>query len=252
MKLVWTYDGKMSKGDDTSRNKIILINYYIHSILTAKQFGYKTIIYCDSNSKKYFESIVDEMVIVESYEDSIVWDYMKVKVLEDRDDEICLIDGDIILHNKLPIFETDLIFDTYETANWIEEYSQTAKRLEDLGIKQTIPYWDSIRKPVTSTGIFYLNPIFRKEYVCEFKKCNNFINKNKHTSDFHKDHISLVGGQYLLTLFVNNKNLTKTNINQNMGEYGKYYKHYFGKTKFQSPLVSDTSIYNPNSIKKLV
>ena len=51
---------------------------------------------------------------------------------------------------------------------------------------------------------------------------------------------------------MNNKNITKLNINQNMGEYGNYYKHYFGKTKFQSPLVSDTDIYNPNSTKKLV
>jgi hypothetical protein len=242
IKLIWTYDGKMSKGDDTSKNRIILINYYIHSIVTAKKFGYETIIYCDSNSKKYFEDIVDEIVIVESYEDSIVWDYMKVKVMEDRNDEFYLIDGDIILHDKLPEPDSDIVFDTYETANWVEEYSYTTKQLEDLGVNSTIPYWESNRKPVISTGIFYLKPEFREDYVSEFKKCNKFINDTKDDNVFDKDYISLVGGQYLLTLFVNQNNLSKTNINSNMGEMGKYYKHYFGKMKFQNPIVSSERI----------
>jgi hypothetical protein len=242
MKLIWTYDGKMSKGDDTSKNRIILINYYIHSILTAKKFDYETIIYCDSSSQKYFEGIVDEIVIVESYEDSIVWDYMKVKVMEDRDDEFYLIDGDIILHDKIPNPNSDIAFDTYETANWIEEYSYTTKQLEDLGVVGTIPYWESNRKPVISTGIFYLKPEFRKDYVSEFKKCNKFINETKNSNTFDKDYISLVGGQYLLTLFVNDRGLSKSNYTNNMGEMGKYYKHHFGKMKFQNPMVSSERI----------
>lgn len=237
MKLIWTYDGKMSKGDDTSKNKIILINYYIYSILTAKKFGYITIIYCDSDSQKYFKDIIDEIIIVDSYEDSIIWDYMKVKVLEDRDDEFYLIDGDVILHDILPIPNADIVFDTYETANWLDEYLYTSKQLMDLDISSIISYWDSIRIPVISTGIFYLDSKFRNNYVSEFKKCNAFINSMKYNNKFHKDYISLVGGQYLLTLFVNNNNLKKQNLNSNMGEMGKYYKHYFGKTKFQNPLV---------------
>ena len=252
MKLIWTYDDKMDKGESSSKNRIILINYYIQSIIKAKHFGYETIIYCNSNLVEYFKDIVDEIVIVESYEDSIVWDYMKVKVMEDRDDEFCLIDGDIILHNKLPEFKTDIVFDTYETANWIDEYSETTKQLEDLGINETISYWDSIRKPVISTGIFYLAPKFRMDYVNEFKKCNEFINMNKSTNNFHKDFISLVGGQYLLTLFVNDRNLSKSNYTNNMGEMGEYYKHHFGKTKFENPLVSDTIIFNPSTVKQII
>ena len=252
MKLIWTYDDKMDKGESNSRNRIILINYYIQSILRAKQFGYETVIYCNANLEQYFKDIVDELVIVESYEDSIVWDYMKVKVMEDRDDEFCLIDGDIILHDKLPDFETDIAFDTYETANWVDEYSETTKQLEDIGIKDVIEYWDSYRKPVISTGIFYLAPQFRQDYVAEFKRCNKFINENKDTNTFHKDFISLVGGQYLLTLFVNDRGLSKSNFTNNMGEYGKYYKHHFGKSKFENPLVSTTTIYNTNQTKDLI
>ena len=58
--------------------------------------------------------------------------------------------------------------------------------------------------------------------------------------------------QYLLTLFVNHKQFTNCKINNNMGEMGEYYKHHFGKTKFQNPLVSDTKIHNPLSIKNLI
>lgn len=252
MKLIWTYDDKMDKGESNSRNRIILINYYIQSILRAKQFGYETVIYCNSNLEQYFKDIVDEIIIVESYEDSIVWDYMKVKVLEDRDDEFCLIDGDIILHDKLPEFKTDIAFDTYETANWIDEYSETTKQLEDIGIKDTIEYWNSTRKPVISTGIFYLAPQFRQDYVSEFKRCNNFINEKKDANTFHKDFISLVGGQYLLTLFVNDRGLSKSNFTNNMGEMGQYYRHHFGKSKFENPLVSATEIYNPLEVKDII
>ena len=252
MKLIWTYDGKMSKGDDNSRNRIILINYYIHSILTAKKFGYTTIIYCDSGSEKYFNNIADEIHIVDSYEPTLVWDYLKVKVLEDREDDFYLIDGDVILHDKLPPFRTlyysnyDIVFDTYETANWKDEYSNTTKVLESLGINKIIPYWDSIRKPVISTGVLFLHPKFRKDYVNEFKKCNEFINDTQNTHTYHKDYISLAGGQYLLTLFANQNGLSKFNINSNMGEVGEYYKHHFGKTKFRNPLVSTDQIIKIN------
>lgn len=250
MKLIWTYDSRMSKGDDNSKNRIILINYYIHSIITAKSFDYYTIMYCDPKSEQYFKDIVDELVVVDHYVDTVVWDYLKVKALEDRTDEVCLIDGDIILHKRLPDFDDDVIFDTYETANWLEEYSDTTQQLEVLGVKETIPYWNSNRVPVISTGILYIKPKYREEYVEEFKKCNNFINQTNRK--FHKDYISLAGGQFLLTLFVNNKGLTKHNLNSNMGEMGEYYKHYFGKTKFKNPLVSETEIFNPFSNKNII
>lgn len=252
MKLIWTYDGRMNKGDDNYKNKIILINYYIHSIITAKQFGYITIIYCDTNSEKYFKDIVDEIVIVDSYEDSIIWDYMKVKVLEDRDDEFYLIDGDVILHSILPTPISDIVFDTYETANWLNEYSNTVNQLKDLGIGEIIPYWKSDRIAVISTGVFYMNSKYRNAYVSEFKKCNKFINDLKHTTEFHKDFISLVGGQFLLTIFTNHNNLTKLNINNNMGDVGKYYKHHFGKTKFRNPIVTHEYIIQPNKAKNLI
>lgn len=252
MKLIWTYDSKMSKGDDNSKNRIILINYYIHSILTAKKFGYECIIYCDSDSVNYFNTIVDDLIIVDSYENSIIWDYMKVKVLEDRDDEFYLIDGDVILHGILPNPITDIMFDTYETANWKDEYAYTSKQLEDLGIQNIIPYWSSERIPVISTGVFYMKPSYRNEYVLEFKKCNSFINEMKSTNEFHKDYISLVGGQYLLSLFIKNSGLSITKFNSNMGDTGMYYTHHFGKTKFKNPLVSSDNIIDLTINKNLI
>ena len=252
MKLIWTYDDRMNKGDKTSTNRIILINYYIHSIQTAKKLGYYTIMYCDESSKERFQPLVDEIHIVDSYEDTIVWDYLKVKVLEDRDDDFYLIDGDVILHKEIPKFQYDIIFDTYETANWKSEYLDTVIKLENLGIKNIIPYWSSERTPIFSTGMVYLHPKFRKEYVKEFKKCNLFINQHKSLETFHKDFISLVGGQFLLTIFCNHNNLSRLNINNNMGDYGEYYKHYFGTTKFQNPSVPTDYFLDTKINKKLM
>jgi len=252
MKLVWTYDDRMNKGDKTSTNRIILINYYIHSIEAAKKLGYYTIMYCDKSSYERFNRLVDEIHIVDSYEDTIVWDYLKVKVLEDRDDDFYLIDGDVILHNKIPKFNSDIIFDTYETANWKDEYYTTIHQLNDLDIKNVIPYWTINRLPIISTGILFLQKEFRKKYVEEFKKCNTFINQYKFIENFHKDYISLVGGQYLLTIFTHQYNLTKFNINNSMGDDGEYYKHHFGKTKFQNPIVPTDYFLDTAIIKKII
>ena len=176
MKLIWTYDGKMSKGDDNSRNRIILINYYIHSILTAKKFGYTTIIYCDSGSEKYFNNIADEIHIVDSYEPTLVWDYLKVKVLEDREDDFYLIDGDVILHDRLPKFTTDVIFDSYETTAFKYKYKNILTELTKMGIKEVIDIWDDKQLPILSCGVLSIrNSLLKEKYVHYWKRYNQFI-----------------------------------------------------------------------------
>jgi hypothetical protein len=83
MKLIWTYNSKTIINELTDYSNTIILNYYIQSIIEANRIGYYTIIYCDSNSIKYFEKYVKELIIVDEYENSLLFDSYKFKVMED-------------------------------------------------------------------------------------------------------------------------------------------------------------------------
>ena len=109
MKLIWTYDINAKQLSEV--NRTILTNYYILSIKSAKNLGYYTIMYCNSSIKDFWSDYVDEVNEVDNYENSLLWDSFKIKVLEERDDEFCLIDGDVILHDRLPEFYNEVDID---------------------------------------------------------------------------------------------------------------------------------------------
>jgi hypothetical protein len=235
MKLVWTFNSKsvITNMDDSRRN--ILINYYKYSIQSAKKLGYYTIIYTDSII--LFKDIADEIILMNDYQNCLLWDSYKIKVLEERDDDFCLIDGDVILHNRFEEFTTDVVFDTYEILNWKKEYEYTINQLNNIGIKNVIKEWDNQRKPIMNCGILYIkSKLDRMIYVKNWKKYNKFINDNLNKYNIDIDYATAVGAQYLLTLIVNAYNLSHTNLNKDMGDIGKSYKHYFGAMKYRNPM----------------
>lgn len=254
MDLIWTYDGrvKVSRMSDDSR-RIILLNYYIVSITTAKKLGYRTVVYTDQNSVDFFKNLVDEVHVVDDYENSILWDYLKIKVLDEREGDYCLIDGDVILRKKLPEFTADITFDTYEIGNWGREYKNPVNELTSIGIGDCIEIWDNLKKPVINCGILSIkNKKDREDYVNLWKKYNKWINENhtKHSLDI--DYSTMVGAQYLLTLMVKSKGMTKHNLNTNMGEEGTYHRHYFGLTKFNESIVPKDHIIDYNKSKNII
>jgi hypothetical protein len=252
MKLVWTFDGNAKIGRMDVNRKIILINYYIHSIQTAKSLNYYTIIYTDIDSVKFFINIADDVIVMDSYENSELWDSYKIKVLEERLDDFCLIDGDVILNSKLPEFNTEIVFDTYEIANWDIEYKKTVNKLDSLNIIDVIKEWDSYKKPIINCGILYIKSNDIKQlYVNRWKSFNNWFNKNKNIYDLDVDYCTMIGAQYLLTLLVNYYNISSKNINKNMGDNSNYYKHHFGKIKYDSPIVPSDKIIS-NFVKNIM
>lgn len=250
MKLVWTYNDKSKNLSDTER--ITLINYYITSIYQAKKLGYYTIIYCNNEICKFWEDYCDEVITINDslYLNSPLWDSFKMFVIDNRDDEFCLIDGDVLLHTKLPIMSGDVVFDSYEILNWKKEYESTINKLTDLNIKEVIGFWSNERIPVMSCGIlyFYSNEM-GKLYCYWWKKFNEFILNNINSIDTHR--ATAVGAQYLLTIMCKKFNLKTQNLSKNFGEKGRYYHHYFGDKKYLKPLVDTNNIININSKSKL-
>jgi hypothetical protein len=243
MKLVWTYNILAKVGNKTEERKTILINYYIISITNAKKLGYYCIIYTDSFSAKYFKDLVDEIHVVDNYENSVQWDCYKILALEQRNDDFVLIDGDVILHSKLPDFNEDVIFDTYEVMNWKIEYEPVVNQFEELGIGEILEEWDSTKKPVFSCGILYFkDDKYKKHYVKQWKKYNNFLNEKLKTNTIDVDVATMVGGQYLVTLIANHFNLTTSHLTSVLGAMGPYYKHHCGHLKYNNPIVPNDHI----------
>lgn len=246
MRLVWTYD--CTSKDLTETERITLVNYYILSINSAKKLGYHTTMVCNQNDIGFWDLYVDEVQYCNL--DSPLWDSFKIHVLSSFRGDYCLIDGDVILHNKLPLIETDIAFDSYEILNWTNEYQPTINILTDLGIKKIIPYWNNKRIPVMNCGILKINNTMAKIlYLIDWKRFNQFVIDNIKVID--TKYATGVGAQYLLSLIVNEYNLSTTNLTDNLGDYGRYYQHHYGSQKYTSPIVPTTNTISPNGGIKL-
>jgi len=252
MRLVWTYKSNPLHIKETEKDKtIIRINYYILSILKAKEFGYKTIIYTDSFSEKYFKDIVDEMHIIEGYDYEILWDDFKIVAMERETDDYALIDGDIILHSKLPLLTEELYVDAFEFGSWKNDYENTVIELTNLGIKNILPEWSNKKLPIMNNGFLHIkNKNFLETYIDRWKKYGQFVSDNKDKLT-DKNSASFTS-QLLLSLLCEVFNIKPISMSDGFSKKGKYYTHYVGHTKFITPLVPDNYLLGSNNQKSMI
>ena len=257
MKLIWTYNYNAKVGQNvgahTLERRIILINYYILSIQSAKKLGYYTIIYCDDTYAHLFEKLVDELHIIKStIENEYLWDAYKVEALARRTDdgEYCLIDGDVILKSKLPIPTTDFMFDAYETKNWKSDYQMVVNQMTDLGISKLVPEWNGLKAPVTSCGILYIkNTEFKNLYIDRWMACKKLVMDN--VNEIDNDYATMVISQYLLTILINHYSISFTKLADIVGGKCDYYKHHCGSLKYNKPIVQTKFIIDLDTKKQL-
>ena len=177
MKLIWTFNTNIPSMYEAPWQKDILLSFYIASIKSAKKIGYNTVIYTNESLVKTFELIADDIIIVEEYEQSELFDCFKIKVLEERTDDFYLVDGDILFNSPLPIFDVDVTFDAVET-NFIEEsYITPIKNSIELGIISEIPFLEHERlKTVFNCGVLRINdPNLKNEYIKYIENYNTLL-----------------------------------------------------------------------------
>jgi len=260
MKLIWTYNSNTSL-NLTQQKKLLLENHYLYSIKSAKDLGYYTKIYVNSDSEFLFRDIVDEIHIIDSYEDSPLFDSFKFAVLEYELGDYYLIDGDLILHSLLPTLDYDVIFDAYETNNWTV-YGTTINKFTEWGIGDVIDDWSINNTPIFNCGILRINNTeFKQLYINKWKEYNNFVinhlnkiwnnTQNIKWFDPSINNVTSVGAQYLLTILAINKNIRYTPLQTKLQIKGKYYTHYSGGIKYNNPIVSN-KINTYNKIKSFI
>lgn len=230
MKLIWTYN----KNADSHTSSITnLKNYYKRSIWDAKHFGHTTEMYSNDLD---FKEHVDVFHYVDR--EAMFWDEYKMVPLSREDEEIVLVDGDIVWHQKFKLNRNvDVVFDCYETDNWNVVYKEDVDKLSQLGIRDIIPEWDGKRRAVMNTGILgFNNKVLQRLYVDSYAKFTEVINSHRDKVNVNK--CTWIGAQYLLTTIVDNRGYSSYSYSTKIGENNGLYTHHVGSIKDKSP-------YNP-------
>lgn len=250
MKLIWTYNFNVDMGGMKKWHTEVLTEFYKTSIISAKKLGYETIIYTNAERSYIFEPYVDEVVFLEDYENSPLFDSFKIKVLEEREDDFYLIDGDLILNAKLPILDTDITFDAYEAEFWKHTYGNQIDELLKLNINNFLPIFDDKasnifngQEKIYNCGLLRItNKEIKNKYVTYWKKFNEFVKLNAKSLNHDQ---TLVAGQYILTMVAKETNSKVSPLSIILGEQNEYYRHYVGKIKFsvKPPFVGNKSLF---------
>lgn len=254
MNLVWVFDSEVILGNHvgelTSERKIILMNYYTQSIINAKKYGYHTIIYCDDYSTKYFEGNVDEIIVVDCSNRHLLYDSLKMYVLEHRkDDDYCIMDGDVLLHNQLPMFTGDVIFDAYEISNYNHSYKHILDKLTELNVQEVIPFWKVQKFPIICVGLLSIrNEELKNHFIKYYNLFYNFVSDNK--DKLQLDYTTAIGSQYLLTLC--SEGYIHQPLSNIVGYENPYYLHHCGPLKYNNPMLPKTHLIHPQNKKTLL
>jgi hypothetical protein len=237
MNLIWTYNFNLKLDGIKKWHSEVLTEFYKKSIHTAKNLGYYTILYTNKDRSHIFEKYADEIITAEDYEESPMFDSFKIKVLEERNDDFYLIDGDVILNSRLPDFDVDITFDAYEKEFWKHTYGYQIKELLKFDINNDLPIFNekadkifSGEEKIFNCGLLRIRNRETKElYIKYWKDFNNFLKRKGKLLNLEH---TLVGGQYILTMVAKEMKSSVKPISEILGEPNDYYRHYVGGIKF--------------------
>lgn len=225
MRLIYSYNSKVNTDPTVQK---VYRELYSLSINKSRELGYITEIYSDVD---WFSPYVNTWHRVEE-DSTILWDSFKFIPLANTVEDFLLLDGDIILHNRLELDQSyDVVFDTYELNNWNLLYKETVNTLDKLGIVKVIPEWNTKPVRVFNCGILKLNNKELKNlYTLRWNDYHTFIKQHADQVDLYN--ATAVGAQFLLTLLVNHYNYSYINYSDVLGQPNKSYHHIAGKNKF--------------------
>lgn len=214
------------------------INYYRLAIKTATSFGYECHLYLNDNIVKYFEDLKVSLHIVNDL-DLTFYDAINFYILKSSNKDALVLDGDIILNNKLPVIEADVVYEMKETHSWEWLYEFWVKESTLNNVKDIIPEWTGKKyNQIINIGAIQIqNKEFRDLYIKRWEDYRDFIKKNKHTLKYKVTPLDTVeyttlASQYILTELAHYYDLNCVDLKPY-----RVYKHYVGNQKFTNNLV---------------
>jgi len=153
-------------------NQIILI--YRECIIRNSEF-HKSKIYTTEDCVNLFDDIVDEVVIIHSEYETYFQDDLKFYVLQKETAPFTLIDGDIILDNKLNISNEDVVYEKLIKDNPNDDYFiKMRKHLLDYNVESHFSYWENFDYTYNLGIVHVNNSKFVNGFMSEYTKFKNW------------------------------------------------------------------------------
>lgn len=172
MKLIWTYSPKLNRSKKISDDDMLKLFY--HSIECGKKF-HNTCVYTDTPEK--FVGKVDEIVELPKDFEIYFLDDIKFYVIENELDTFTLIDGDLFIDSPIENVSPNVGIEVYVPHKKNIFYEKYNKVLEQEGVKDIIPYWQS-SLGYFNLGLVQVNNFQHDEFIKDYNKLKEFY-KNK-------------------------------------------------------------------------
>ncbi len=226
-----------SKNDPIKFHQSVYDMYYL-SIAMAKQLGYQTVLYGNSDAIENLKEIVDSVVNID-FLDFQLYDDPKVYIWYSRNGEYATIDGDVFLYERLKFRgESDnrykiSVETTQKMGNRIiyDNYNLISNNLP----QQLKSIWPTYRTDTFNTGIVKWNDDnLKKIYIEYYYLMRNWYNANKNNLNINLDigaNSHIICEHLLYKLLMNggyNVDILKTNSENS-------YSHSNGFDKFTNP-----------------
>jgi hypothetical protein len=230
MNLIYTFTKKLSKEANFEK----LVKIYKESYKNNIRF-HNIILYTNTESAYLFEDTFDK-IILKDFDNVLLLDDYKYKVLNDLNDEDILFDSDIFLTQKLYINDNFELICDQNIKNILHTpfytyYKDTIDLFLENKIEDTIPFFKKINYAPNIGILKFKNKTIEREFLEYYWKMKNwFINSNlelSHNLIQNDNRVSAVFGQYLLGLFANEQKINISFLSDK-----NLYSHLSGDAKF--------------------
>ena len=222
-KLIYTYKtGLHHIPEPITTHQIILI--YRECIINNNKF-HKSKMYTTSDCVHLFEDIVDEIEIIDETYDVFFQDDLKFYVLQNETAPFTIIDGDIILDNKLITTNEDVVYEKLIKDNPNDDYFLKMRQyLIDYNIESHLPYWKNY-DCTYNLGIVHVNDIsFVSGFIKEYTKLKDWYIKTIESVNSNLKNnvvIEMATCTYFLSMYLmlNNKSIGILNNTNSFTHY---------------------------------
>ena len=178
-----------------------IVAIYRECIIQNNKF-YKSVIYTTSDSVHLFEDIVDEVKIIDSSYDVFFQDDLKFYVLQNENAPFTIIDGDIILDNKLNITNEEVVYE--KTVSDVHLFKMR-QYLLDYNVEDYFNYWKNYDYTY-NLGIIHINDTkFVNHFIKEYTKLKKWYVTNvesKNPTLKYDTVIEMATCTYFLSMFL--------------------------------------------------
>jgi hypothetical protein len=234
-----------SKSDTTDFGEFVYDMYYL-SIVMAKNLGYRTILYGNSNAILRLREICDEVINIDRL-DYQLYDDPKVYIWENRQGDYTTIDGDVFLYKRLNFREDylhkkfDIRVEKFQPLNRNKLVYDAWNMFNSFNPSSIIPFWNGYPLADSyNTGIVYWdNQQVKQFYIQNYYILREWYIRNKilfdSSSSYMMNDISIPSHficEHLMRRVVHYFDLNVESLFKNGNNS---YTHLVGADKFRNP-----------------